>query len=201
MDKSQRFFGTYLVFFGALIALLLAIRTYETNLLPPPQPTTLVTPQPSPSSTQIRLSPSLTSTIEATETSTFTPTRLVATPTPFSFPTPFVGTLVANPPQGFFIEGWRNDYINCDSDPGVRIYGVIISGGTPPYKFIFWLAGTRIEPIISQVLQIEKNREFISFDPPIRLLKGKYVHVQLSFQSENGQTVTWIDDLYFPPCK
>ena len=136
---------------------------------------------------------SVTSTVAPTPTNTPTYT-LEKTP----FPTPIIGAVVTNSPTLFNVESWNDNSERCNSL--VVIYGVIISHGTSPYSFTFWSQREPFmpqNPIIRQVTALKNSRDYVEFIPPIVVTRGKYQHVELTFQREDGREVTWIDDLYY----
>ena len=143
-----------------------------------------------------------TSTDTVTATSTLTATAtLDLHSTPTSFPRPVKNWVGTNLPKGFLVVKWRNDYIECDPDLNndtVKISGVEIYNGNPPYEFTFWQYDNIYEPIINLVDTIDNLTDSVEFDKPVVVGKGKYVHVVLVFQRIDGEEATWIDDLYFP---
>jgi len=156
-----------------------------------------VTIDPSPSAT-ITFIPSVTTTPEPD-----------ASFTPPPFPTPFKGALGENLPPRFRVGSWISDYIQCDKDRthySVKIYGVEIAYGYPPYEFTFWQLeniSTRIQVFPIQALTTStpspnnNSLELVIFDEPVVINKGAYAHVVIVFDSVNGRS-TWIDDLYYP---
>lgn len=124
-------------------------------------------------------------------TTTLTPNPITTpsitlSPTPSPFPTPFKGTIG---PPGFNVGPWHDDYIPCDSrNPKVLIYGVEAFGGIPPYQFTFWQ--------INETRTVSSKTNNIEFDNPVRVNKGTYVHVTITYPSANGKA-TWVDDLYY----
>lgn len=136
--------------------------------------------------------------ITSTKTITVTPTIVPYTNTP-PFPTPIIGVVVTNNPPLFRVESWDSYNEKCQNN--VTIYGVIISHGTPPYKFTFW---TQKEPytshlvIVKQILPRKNSRDYVEFIPPVIVAKGSYKHVELEFQTSDGIQVAWADDLFYP---
>jgi hypothetical protein len=99
----------------------------------------------------------------------------------------------------FRVEDWITNDPKCG--PKVTIFGVIISHGDAPYTFTFWSQKepyTLYLPVIKQVTALENSRDYVEFIPPITIVKGKYRHVEFTFQREDGKQVTWIDDLFYP---
>lgn len=146
--------------------------------------------------------PTSTSTYIVTATSTLTATAtLDLHPTRTSFPRPVKNWVGTNLPKGFLVVKWRNDYIKCDPDlknDTVKISGVEIYNGNPPYEFTFWQYDNIYEPIVNLVDSIDNLTDSVEFDKPVVVGKGKYVHVVLVFKRIDDVEATWIDDLYFP---
>lgn len=154
--------------------------------------------------------PVLTSTITQTHlpeskiTATVSP-RIVSTTTPFllTFPPPVTGEVGVNLPINFEVGPWYDNHIECDQNRKhniVKIHGVTIYGGTPPFHFRFWQSNQEI-PTGRTLFQAN----YFIFLDPIEIKKGAYVHVVIKFHSPNGDS-EWIDDLYYhylndPNCK
>ncbi len=150
--------------------------------------------------------PTTTSTSTSMYISAHTPTlKFIITPTSIFLAytsTPFIPAVapgITNGPPRFGIESWDDDSSECSLT--VIIYGVIVSHGVSPYTFTFW---SQKEPFTSQVADIKQViihtnfREYVEFMPPIVVAKGRYKHVELTFQRTDGKRVTWIDDLFYP---
>lgn len=76
------------------------------------------------------------------------------------------------------------------------IFGVEISGGTPPFRFAFWEFRTANRVFFSTDTILEKD--YVVFEIPVVVNKGEYVHIVINFNMANGLEATWIDDLYYP---
>lgn len=153
-----------------------------------------------------KVEPSATSTISTPATPTITPFAtptigISITPTIESFDTPSDGIKGINLPDGFSVGPWHDNSIKCDKNPKhylVKIYGVEISGGTPPYEITFWQSDKKI--LTTTAIFFERFVVFL--DPvrvidPVEVIKGEYAHVTITFQSPNGES-KWIDDLLYP---
>lgn len=171
----------------AVIILVLVVVGRCTPSVPPPIITNTV-------------GPSETPTFDPTETPTVGPsappignTAAISTPSPF--PTPLLGIIGTDLPANFRVGPWHDNSIKCDKDPrhdSVTIYGVEISGGTPPYQITLWQFNKELQPTTLIFL-----KRFVIFIDPVEVSKGEYVHVTITFQS-GDTTSTWIDDLFYP---
>ncbi len=116
-----------------------------------------------------------------------------STPQPQTLLVPIVGTSGFNLPRDFRVGSWHDN--NCDFvlfPKYVYIYGVEIQGGTPPFEFTFWQGDTVTAPFSAT----PQNGE-IKFKTPVKLNRGPYNHVKITFQSLNGPS-QWEDDLRYP---
>lgn len=118
---------------------------------------------------------------------TDTPTRI------YSFP--IIGTSGVNLPKNFMVGPWYDNSCQNPEDQFVLIYGVEIYGGTPPYILSFWQNGEEIFNFTSTP-DLEQGKR-LPFPTPIRVQKGKYVQVIISFSTETGDA-KWMDDLLYP---
>lgn len=133
----------------------------------------------------------VTSTVSPTIMPTVTSTQSNATSTP-ALPTILI--TATNLPNGFRIGTWHDDSIICDTNPKhylVKIYGVEIIGGTPPYEVTFSQSGNIIKP---KNYLTDRGIEFIE---PVIVRKDAYVHVVITFSSANGDS-TWSGYLLYP---
>jgi hypothetical protein len=110
-------------------------------------------------------------------------------------PTPYLpGAIEINLPQGFKIGKWYDNSIKCDTDPKhstVKIYGVEIFKGIPPYKITF--SESNVEISVGGTAFYNRVLLFIS---PIEVKKGKYIRATITFQLE-GKVAKWIDDIFY----
>ena len=118
-------------------------------------------------------------------------------PTLRYFPEPIIGTIGTNVPDSFNVGKWFDNSCDIDSFERVRIYGVSISGGSPPYEITFWKQGLKFA-----TYNLSPNNGIANFSPPAEVERGKYIQVTIVFNSESGRS-EWIDDLKYSenyPC-
>lgn len=118
----------------------------------------------------------------------------IQTSTPRYFPKPIIGVLATNLPSSFKVGKWYDNSCTSDAVDYVEIYGVDISGGTPPYKITFWENGMAIASY-----ELTPQNEFVHLIPPVKVKIDKYLTVTIAFNSEAGAS-EWIDDLRYPSC-
>jgi hypothetical protein len=113
--------------------------------------------------------------LESTIISTIIPTEKIPLPTP---------------PSEFRVGPWHDDSTICDEkNKWVRIKGVEIFGGIPPYKITF----RQFDRSISIISHADGNFEF---PQPVIVNKGSRVKVTISYKTINGD-VEWVDALYY----
>jgi hypothetical protein len=160
----------------------------ETSTLPPPTRSDITA----------TATPAPIATIFSSSTATFGSTD---TKSPTSTKTPFVPlevTAGTNLPVRFSVDGWRNNYRECDRKQfAVIIYGVFISHGVAPYEFIFRQFDNVFTPLPKPPTIIDDFKEYVEFEKPFAVLKGKYTRVEITFGLPDNSKAKWIDGLYF----
>jgi hypothetical protein len=132
----------------------------------------------------------------ATDQEDNTPNSITTTtPSPVYYPSPIVGSGGHNLPQDFMVGQWYDNNCEYPDYLYVKIYGVEIYGGTPPYTFTFWQNGERI--FYYTGAPDNQQATHLQFPDQIIVERGVYVHVSISFLTESG-VAEWVDDLLYP---
>jgi hypothetical protein len=134
----------------------------------------------------------------ATPTHTIMPTAhsTISTSIPTSTPTLTPTSTIKTPvPTNFTVGPWHDNSPGCHVyrlDTTIDINGLELYGSEPPYKITFWQYGRIIDYKVINSPVDEK----LEFTDPVKVDKGHYVHVIISFYKA-GQEFTWNGDLYY----
>jgi len=142
-----------------------------------------------------------TPTPESSFTATFTP-KPGDTPIPTASVT---ATLVIDPTPAdeITVNGWNIEYI-CDGETAkkVKVLGISITGGVPDFTLETFNDFTILIPVHQTAKTYKINPfpypERARIDPPIILVLGRYITIDIKSGTPNGEP-HWSQDVYFPP--